>query len=69
MLTKNHRFVGAAIRANNRTYGLRPAQEMGPEETVTEVDNYDSSIKTAEGNFYFNGGYTIMRMPSKEACP
>jgi hypothetical protein len=57
-----HKLIGATIRATNRTYGLAPARPYGDEETVTDVDPYDASVKTAEGNSYMLGGYLVMRL-------
>jgi hypothetical protein len=56
------KIIGATVRATNRTHGLRPAQPLGPEETVAEVVNsYNLTIRTVEGNVYLNGGFTIIR--------
>ena len=60
--TDPRRFIGATIRANNRTFGLRPAQEAGPEETVVAiVDDYHLIVETDAGNVYTNGDFTVMR--------
>lgn len=56
------KIIGATVRATNRTYGLAPAREAGEPETVVEVVSaYDMTIRTAEGNVYANGDYTIVR--------
>lgn len=59
----NHdNLIGATVRATNRTFGLRPAQPYGEEETVAEiVDAYHLVIKTVEGNVYSNGDFLVMR--------
>ena len=62
IVTNPNRMLGATISADNRTYGLRPAQAPGPHETVTEVTNaYDLSVRTAEGNYHLGGTYTVIR--------
>ena len=62
-----HRIIGATVRATNRTYGLAPAREMGPEETVAEVlYSYDMTIRTVEGNTYLNGDYLVIRYDDAE---
>jgi hypothetical protein len=55
-------LIGATVRATNRTYGLAPARDYGPDETVIKVDAYDSTVYTTEGNRYPNGGYLVMRL-------
>jgi hypothetical protein len=61
-MTNTPSLIGATIRAANRTYGLAPARDYGPDETVVRVDAYDSTVYTAEGNCYLNGGYLVMRL-------
>jgi hypothetical protein len=57
-----HKLIGATVRAANRTYGLLPPQDYGPEETVAEVlDAHSLLIRTAEGNVYSNGNFLLMR--------
>lgn len=56
-----HKLIGATVRATNRTYGLLPAQPYGDEETVVSVNEYDATVRTAEGNTYMLGGYLVMR--------
>ena len=58
----NHKIIGAAVRATNRTHGLAPSRPLGDEETVAEVVNeYNMTIRTTEGNVYSSGDYRIMR--------
>ena len=60
--TNPNRMLGATISADNATYGLAPARPAGPHETVTEVANdYDLSVRTAEGNYHLGGTYTVIR--------
>lgn len=62
-----HKIIGATVRAANRTYGLRPPQDHGPEETVAEVVNdYNLTIRTVEGNVYSNGNFLLMRYAKEQ---
>ena len=65
MNTNPDRFIGATIRATHRTFGLRPAQPAGPEETVVKiVDDYHLTVETDAGNRYTNGDFTCIRFAS-----
>lgn len=56
------RIIGATVYNLNLSYGLRPAQDPGPHETVVEVvDSHCGLIRTAEGNLYSNGEFGIAR--------
>lgn len=58
----NPKIIGATVYALNKTYGLAPARETGPAETVTEViDSRTGLILTAEGNVYSNGDFGIQK--------
>lgn len=59
-MTNKTSLLGAMVRATNRTHGLAPACDYGPEEMVVKVDAYDATVYTAEGNCYLNGGYVVM---------
>lgn len=63
-----HKIIGATVRAMNRTYGLLPPQDYGPQETVAEVVNdYNLTIRTVEGNVYSNGNFLLMRYAKETA--
>lgn len=54
------RILGATVYALNRTHGLAPARDIGPDETVVEVINsYSGLIRTDAGNVYSNGEFGI----------
>lgn len=65
VMNTTHKLIGATIRATNRTYGLAPARDYGPDETVVKVNAYDATVYTAEGNCYLLGGYVVMRHADK----